>query len=164
MEAWRIERLAASDWARLRAVRLRALADAPDAFGTTLAQDEGRPLEEWAARLADQQGATFAASADGADIGVVTGHTLAADGNFAGLFGMWVAPSHRRLGVAGALVDAVVGWARDRRCSRLLLDVADANSGAVALYEKKGFRPTGVRGSLPAPRDQILEHQRSLEL
>jgi len=39
-------------WPAYRALRLRALEDAPDAFGSTLADESVRPPEEWAARLA----------------------------------------------------------------------------------------------------------------
>ncbi len=164
MPGWTIERLGPSEWERLRAVRLRALADAPDAFGTTLARDEARPPEEGSARLADPGAATFIAIADGEDAGLATGRDYEGQEGAAGLFGMWVAPSHRGRGIGGALVDAVVAWARARGSGRVLLDVADANAPAIALYERKGFQPTGVTGTLPAPREQITEHQRSLAL
>ena len=156
--------MAPDAWGRVRAIRLRALADAPDAFGTTLAQDEARPLGEWRARLEDPEAATFLASAGGRDAGLVTVRPYGESGGPAGLFGMWVAPEARGQGVGGALVDAVVAWARARGCARVLLDVADANPPAIRLYESRGFRPTGVTGSLPAPRERVLEHQRALEL
>jgi len=164
MQPCRIERLGASDWERVRAVRLRALAEAPDAFGTTFAQDEARPPEEWRARLADPRAATFVATADGKDVGLVTGRKYEGYDGAGGLFGMWVAPSHRGRGIARELIDAVVAWARDSGFNRLLLDVADANTAAIALYESKGFRSTGVTGTLPSPREHVLEHQRSLDL
>ncbi|HVR74152.1 MAG TPA: type II CAAX endopeptidase family protein, partial [Planctomycetota bacterium] len=47
---------------------------------------------------------------------------------------------------------------------RVLLDVADRNVQATRLFAKKGFAPTGATGSLPAPREHILEHQLGLEL
>ena len=39
------------EWPIYRDLRLRALGDAPDAFGSTLDQEEGRPGSEWARRL-----------------------------------------------------------------------------------------------------------------
>src|SRR5215217_4526412 len=45
---------------RLRELRLRALADAPDAFGATLAGDEARPPEFWEGQdvvIAERDGA-----------------------------------------------------------------------------------------------------------
>jgi len=164
MRPCQIERLGPSGWERVRALRLRALADAPEAFGTTFAQDDARPPEDWTARLADPHAATFIATANGKDVGLVTGREYEGYDGAGGLFGMWVAPSQRSRGIARELVDAVVAWARDSGFNRLLLDVADANTAAIALYESKGFRATGVTGTLPPPREHVLEHQRSLDL
>jgi [ribosomal protein S18]-alanine N-acetyltransferase len=51
-----------------------------------------------------------------------------------------VLPSRRRLGIGRDLVDRVVGGAKDRGCSRVLLEVAADNIAAIALYEGDGFR------------------------
>ena len=161
---WTIERMAPAGWERVRAIRLRALADAPDAFGTTLAEDEARPPGEWRARLEHPAAATFVATADGRDVGLATGRGWEGRDDVAGLFGMWVAPESRRLGIGQGLVDAVVGWARSAGYARVLLDVADGNIPASRLYGSRGFEANGVTGSLPAPRQHILERQMALEL
>jgi ribosomal protein S18 acetylase RimI-like enzyme len=77
---------------------------------------------------------------------------------------MWVAPEARGQGVGNALVDVVIEHARLSGATRLLLDVADDNRQAIALYARKGFVPNGTTGSLPAPRYHIREHQRELRL
>ena len=77
---------------------------------------------------------------------------------------MWVAPEIRRTGVAAALVELVIEWARTNGVSRLLLDVADENAPAIALYDRKGFKLNGEVGALPPPRQHIREHQRELRL
>jgi ribosomal protein S18 acetylase RimI-like enzyme len=162
-----IERAGPEAAVRVRAIRLRALADAPDAFGTLLAEDEARPLSEWIRRLEAPEAAVFLAVEAGRDVGIVFGRPYEDRGaveGAAGLFGMWVAPQTRRDGVGGALVDAVVGWARGAGYARVLLDVADGNVPAIRLYEARGFLPTGVRGTLPPPREHVLEHQRGREL
>ena len=53
-----IERLALDEGLRLRTIRLRALADAPDAFGSTYAEVAARPLESSPLRivLSERQG------------------------------------------------------------------------------------------------------------
>ena len=166
MPGWLIQRSTPDDWQRVRAIRLRALADAPDAFGTTLAEDEARPLAEWRERLTRGGSATFVATQveGGADVGLVTGAAYDGRAGDAGLFGMWVAAPFRGRGVASALVDAVIAWARASGYHRLLLDVGDDNLAAIRLYEAKGFVPTGARGSLPPPRDHVPEHERVLFL
>ena len=77
---------------------------------------------------------------------------------------MWVDPSARGQKVGEKLIDAIVSWARARGVSRLLLEVADDNAPAVALYDRRGFEPTGETGTLPPPREHIHEHRRSLKL
>lgn len=164
MKPWMIERLAADAWERFRAVRLRALAEAPDAFGRTLAEEEALAMVDWRARLESDRSATFVASTRSGDVGLVVGAGWDGIPSAAGLFAMWVAPEARGAGIGGLLVDAVIDWARGRGCERLLLEVADANQPAIALYRSRGFQPNGERGSLPPPREHLSEHQLCLLL
>jgi ribosomal protein S18 acetylase RimI-like enzyme len=157
-----IQRLSTDEALRLRYIRLRALADAPDAFGSTYAEVSTYPLEIWQQQL--REIATFVAIYDGKDVGLVR---CASDEQYhdtAWLISMWVAPEARGQGVGNALIDAVIESARSSGASRLLLDVGDHNQQAIALYVRKGFQPNGKTGSFPAPRNNIREHQRELRL
>jgi GNAT superfamily N-acetyltransferase len=158
----RLDRLTADEGARLRAIRLRALRDAPDAFSATLDDAASRRPEEWARQVVDLP--TFLAVRTGVDVGIVRCFRDSGWPRTAWLISMWVAPTIRRQGVGAALVDAVIGWARDSGVSRLLLDVADQNSPAIDLYARKGFVATGVTGTMPPPREHVREHQRELKL
>jgi GNAT superfamily N-acetyltransferase len=53
--------------------------------------------------------------------------------------GMGVVPRHRREGVGGALMRAVLEAARSRGVDRVRLEVIEQNDGARLLYEKLGF-------------------------
>ena len=55
-----------------------------------------------------------------------------------------VAPAARRQGVADALLSAITGFGREN-LSRLTLEVRASNAPAIALYEKHGFHPAGLR-------------------
>lgn len=157
-----IQRLAAHEGPRLRAIRLRSLAEAPDAFGSTCDEAAARTPDSWAAQLREIP--AFAAVVDGEDAGIVRGARDDSRADTAWLISMWVAPEVRGQGVGEALIDAVVRWARSSGARRLLLDVGDHNQPAIALYARKGFEPNGTTGSLPAPRNHIREHQRELRL
>ena len=148
----------------MRAVRLRALGDAPDAFWTTLAEDQARAPETWRAGLERASGATFVATLQGADVGLAVGAEYRGRERTAGLFGMWVAPEARRCGVASPLVEAVKAWARSAGYERIVLQVGDENAGARRLYARMGFVATGATGTFPAPRTHIREHEMALEL
>ena len=53
------------------------------------------------------------------------------------------APEHRRQGIAGALLDAVI--LRAGEDANYTLEVRVSNVGAIALYERYGFRGVGTR-------------------
>jgi ribosomal protein S18 acetylase RimI-like enzyme len=145
-----VRRVRAEEWERLRAIRLRALADAPMAFGSTLADEQTRPDEFWRGRAAggaaDNDRATFVAERDGAWVSI--GTCVLEEGGVgerpAWIFGMWVEPAVRRQGTAQALLRVLAGWARERGADVLNLHVTATNAPAIALYERLGFRATGA--------------------
>jgi GNAT superfamily N-acetyltransferase len=141
-----VERIGPSSWRRWRALRLRSLEEAPDAFGSSLARERAYGEAEWRSHL----GASWIAVADGIDVGLVAGgsHT---GSNLPWVYAMWVAPESRGTGVAEALLGAVVEWARSSGAAVLGLDVADRAPRARRCYERFGF----VAGTttFPMPRD-----------
>ncbi|MDJ0976822.1 MAG: GNAT family N-acetyltransferase [Planctomycetota bacterium] len=159
-----VERMQPEEWERVRTVRLRALADAPDAFWTTVEQDEQRPLDEWRTRLENPSAATFLAAGDADDLGIVTGIASPDEDGVAWLMSMWVDPGARGLGIGVALIEAVIAWAREKGFERLRLEVGTANVAATRLYERMGFVATGKTGHMPAPREDVAEHERELVL
>jgi ribosomal-protein-alanine N-acetyltransferase len=68
-----------------------------------------------------------------------------------------VAPSARRAGRGRGLLDAALAVARERRCSRVLLEVAADNAPALALYRTAGFEELHRRpGYYGAGRDALV--------
>ena len=133
----------AHEWRTYRDLRLRALADAPDAFARTLAEEQGRSDTEWSSLLASSVGSAWQISAvaelGARAVGLAYGRLEAESPGVARLYSMWVEPAARRSGVGRALVDAVVSWARSRSARRLVLQVTEGNAPAVHLYERAGF-------------------------
>ena len=141
----------AADWEALRRLRLRALADAPRAFASTLEAELIFPDDVWRRRAGDDPGsATFIASDGGADIGLARIFAEPDPPGRTHLVSMWVDPGHRRRGVARALIDRAIRWATDHQADELVLWVADQNAAARRLYERIGFRPAGERQPLPS--------------
>jgi RimJ/RimL family protein N-acetyltransferase len=143
----RVRRLEPGDWQLWRDVRLTALAEAPYAFGSTLAREQAFDEAAWRGRLAPANGMTAAAFLDGEPIGVIGGWSPAGTGTLL-LVALWVAPAARGHGAGDALVTEVAGWATEHRYPRVELRVADGNHAARTLFLRNGFIPTGRREPL----------------
>jgi GNAT superfamily N-acetyltransferase len=148
-----VEPLGPDDVGPLRDVRLRSLADAPGAFTSTYEREAAFDDATWRDRLVtcrwfvarSGSGGEAGTGPDGGTIGVVGGLTgWSDDPRSRQLVAMWVDPSHRRHGVARALLAAVAGWAADDGASRLELEVVVGNRAARTCYLGAGFRPAGT--------------------
>lgn len=145
------------DWETYREIRLAALADAPDAFGSTLALELERPEAKWRETLTIS--AVFLGRRDDKVLAIAGGFPKP-DGDTE-LWGVWAHPSTRGTGLAADVIRAVLDWAKDRK--QIAAWVGEKNPAAERLYTKLGFRRTGVRG--PLPRDaNIMEVELMLRL
>ncbi|MGC4109653.1 MAG: N-acetyltransferase [Nocardioides sp.] len=140
-----LRRLGPDDWETFREIRLRALADSPDAFGSTLEREQGFTEDDWRQRLA---GPVYV---------VVDPHPVSVGGIFEGeghlhVWGMWTDPDHRGRGHARSVLDAVIPSGAEA-----WLDVNLNNGAARAAYERYGFVGTGRREPLRPGSDQWME-------
>ena len=144
-----------------KAVRLRALEDAPHAFSSTYAKESQFADPEWLARaerMNGERGAGFLAMDGENACGIVGSFLDQNDPTRALLVSMWTAPSHRRQGVGHLLVEEVLNWARSRKVRTLLLMVTSNNESAMRFYERLGFSKTGY--TEPYPNDPaVIEYE-----
>ena len=154
MSAIAVHRVGPDEWERLRDIRLRALADAPAAFGSALARERSQPDRYWrdwaSGTRSGSRIATFIAIADDRWLALAAGIRSPEEPRTAALVSMWVDPALRRRGAAGALIEAVAGWARDQGARRLELWVTTTNAPARTLYLRSGFTPDGRTQPLPS--------------
>lgn len=141
--------LTPEDWPVWRDLRLKALAEAPYAFGSQLAdwQGKGDRVSRWRDRLALPGSYNVVAVLDGEPVGMASG-VPGGDGGAVELISMWVDPVARGRGVGDRLIDSIVRWAGRTGAGQLRLDVVEDNSAAIALYRRNGFRLTGEPASL----------------
>jgi len=167
LAAFSIRPFRADEWPAYRALRLRALADAPDAFSTMLDTQQELPPETWAARLsaaaASGKDCPLVAELHGERVGMAWTKVDADDPAIVNLFQMWVAPEARGQGVAAALLAEAVRWSGARGAQALQLGVNCANLPAVRLYERAGFVETGLREPF-RPGAAMTEQRMRLEL
>jgi ribosomal protein S18 acetylase RimI-like enzyme len=146
-----------------RAVRLRALEDAPQAFTSTYAKESQLAESEWLARaerMHGERGAGFLAMDGEQACGMVGAFLVESDPSSALLVSMWTAPTHRRRGVGRLLVEEVLKWAHLRKARTLLLMVTAGNESALRFYERLGFTRTGRSG--PYENDPaVIEYEMS---
>ncbi|MFC6577913.1 GNAT family N-acetyltransferase [Planomonospora parontospora] len=118
----------------------------PDIFRAEPAAEDLLPIFE--AHLAREDVRVFIAQVEGRPIGYALsiivdrpGDALMQARTFIILEHLAVASDAIRTGVGTALVDAVRATGRQMGCSRLLTEVWDFNTEAMAFYEKAGFVP-----------------------
>lgn len=122
----------------------------PDAFGSSAAERAALPLEWWEDRLVSTPLPTslVLGAFEGGELAGVVGlafETREKTRHKALLFGMYVPPRFRRLGLGRRLVLAALNEARARPGLRLVqLTVSETNRAARTLYEQCGFVKFGL--------------------
>ncbi len=138
-----VTRIRSDQWQILKNVRLRALEEAPYAFGTTLAGGKKRTDRDWQdmardhATLSDR--AYFMAYVGDNPCGMAGCYRTTSDTVV--LTAMWVAPEFRGQKIGGQIVRAVIEWAREGGATTLEAWVSEDNP-ARFFYQKIGFEET----------------------
>ncbi len=135
-------------------LRLDALETDPLAFGRTAAEHRATPISATAANLAEPRTTTVGAFVDRALVamGTYKPELSVTERHKGGIYGVYVAPAHRRTGLARALMRELIATARrDPAIEQLRVTVSTTQTGATALYRSLGFVSFGVE-----PR--ALEH------
>ena len=146
-----IRRFAAHEWRIYRDLRLRALADSPDAFGSTYEREAAREDAEWESRLRTGAAETvqmpLVAFVEQTPAGLAWARVDEHDPTVAHLFQVWVAPEYRGQGIGRLMTNTAIAWARDLGVGRLRLGVTPSHPAARHLYRQAGFVDVGE----PAP-------------
>jgi ribosomal protein S18 acetylase RimI-like enzyme len=145
------------EWRDLRDLRLRALQDAPDAYGSTFDEEVVDPDEAWQRRANRPDGIMVVAVDETLGyVGMASGGPAWEGLDGAALYGMWVDPAVRGQGVGAALIGVIASWAQAAGYDRLGLGVTIGNDAAARLYERLGFEDTGQRHPLRAGTDLTI--------
>jgi GNAT superfamily N-acetyltransferase len=136
-----VRRGGVEDAAALREIRLKSLADTPEAYGSTFDEAAGWDDARW--RDVAGRWVYFLAEAGDDVVGMASGGLHDIYPGTWWLFAMYVTAARRGTGVAELLVDVVGEWARSQGAPELYLQVTDLVPRARAFYEKVGFRSNG---------------------
>ncbi len=160
-----IRAFTADEWPLFKELRLRAVADSPDAFRGTHDEEAALDDEQWrdmvARTAAHPDGELFLATVDGRPAGI-TFVRIHRDDAEASIGSMWVAPEERGRGVSRHLLHAAVDFARAGGATAVRLAVTRDNGPAQRLYETLGFVPNGETEALRTGSDLVVQWMRRI--
>lgn len=152
-----IRRIAENEWLLFRDIRLRALKEAPYAFGATCEDALARSDESWQEQVqlsaSGNQRSTVLAFDETQCVGLAALYR-APDANEAQLFQMWVAPTCRKIGVGSQLVHQLLDWGRSVGIRFVTLGLTPENERTIAFYQSCGFE------LFDGPEDECGFHMR----
>lgn len=132
--------------AAFRHIRLEALENHPEAF----AAEYVRELEsDWEARLQRNLGGNaalflaFAGETVAGMAGIFLGDSAKVR-HSATIWGVYVSPAFRQMGIASRLLQACLDWGTANGVEIVKLAVVSTNEGARQTYERMGFRAYGT--------------------
>jgi GNAT superfamily N-acetyltransferase len=157
--SFQIRRAATGDEPVLRTLRMQALSESPEAFGSTLDREVARSTADWQRWLSPS--ATCILETATGPMGLAAGVPDAADPDMVSLMAMWVHPDLRGSGAADMLIDAVLAWAEAVGAHLIRLDVIQGNDRARRVYERHQFRP--IEGSGAKVRSVTLKAASDLD-
>ena len=131
-------KLTSTDAPRLRAIRLKALADSPSSFGADYVIESEKPINYWENYLRISNWCIVIS--DGEDIGLLEVSKAANDRNAdCWLSGWWIDKSYRGRGISKLMLDWLDQLCLEKGWSKQGLGVWPENDGAIAAYLKLGF-------------------------
>jgi RimJ/RimL family protein N-acetyltransferase len=163
-----IRQLRVDDAAAYAELRREMLLDSPLAFASSPSDDLFATLEATSEQLRRAPESVIFGAFDPDLVGAVglyrDRHVKSA--HKAHLWGMFVAPDHRRRGIAADLLNATLQYARDLTdVSWVQLGVSSAAPAARELYERFGFLPWGTEpDALRHDGQTVVEYHMALRL
>lgn len=135
------------DTSAFRALRLEALQDSPTAFSADYEINAARPESYFEDRLKELgEGGTIYFAWHGENLlgmcGIHRGESPKTQHN-ALIWGVYVTPGWRGLGIASALIEHCIAWGQAHGVKVLRLGVSTNNKAALRCYERCGFKVYG---------------------
>ena len=127
-----------NDFDRLRALRLAALKDTPDAFGAKYEDEVEKPILEWQDRLKNTNWCFVVA--DGVDVGLLAVDRAEKDRNSdCWLSSWWIHQDHRGSGIPKLMLNWLEQLCIEKKWKKIGLGVWPDNLRAISAYKKLGF-------------------------
>ena len=127
-----------NDFDRLRALRLAALKDTPDAFGAKYEDEAEKPILDWQNRLKNTNWCFVVA--DGVDVGLLAVDRAEKDRNSdCWLSSWWIWDEFRGSGIPKLMLNWLEQLCIEKKWEKIGLGVWPDNLRAISAYKKLGF-------------------------
>ena len=139
----------ADEWQAYRRLRLMALQQHPSFFGSDYAQNAAEPDRYWQERMANldpskQQILVAVAESQFVAMVMIRRYTDPKSSHQADLGGVYTDPTWRGYGLIRQLLGMAEAWAWQQSVQIIRLAVNVANTSAIQLYTRCGYRVYGV--------------------
>lgn len=142
-----IRRLVPQDAESYLTLRLKALQNSPESFGSTYEEEKDYSVDKYKIRFQSEDSFTFGAFEDGGLVGIIT---LVTEQRIklrhrATIVAMYVSPDMRGLGIGKALIIEAINKAKELQgVEQIYLTVVTTNKSAKKLYSLLGFEIFGT--------------------
>ena len=138
-----IRQLTSEDWPLWKSIRLEAVKQVPEAFGSSFEDEVLRSDADWQDSLKKSDIFGVFQGEDLVGTAGVFYHQQTKLQHKAGLFGVYMQPRCRGLGLAGKLIATVIEHAKTKAL-QLYCAVVVGNAPALKLYQHHGFVQIGI--------------------
>lgn len=123
-------------------LRLAALLEHPEAFGSSYEEEVEMSDKKFKERLSNPENVTLGAFKDRELVGMITLITSKRKKTYQNghIVSMIVSPLYRKQGIGQKLLEAIFIEARNLKIENLFLSVTSTNYPAINMYKKMGFR------------------------
>jgi len=140
----KIGMLTQEDWQPWKLLRLEALKNSPESFGSSYEEEANWPDLDFQNSLTKSD--IFGVFVDNSLVSCAGFYSLnSAKTKHRGvIWGMYTRPECRGQGIASALIQTIINHAKSHVTQQLHLTCVTSNLGAVAFYQKQGFKIYGT--------------------
>ncbi len=156
MDNFIIKQLTAEDWKIWKELRLEALKNSPESFGSSYEEEVNWPDLDFQNSLIKSD--IFGIFVDNSLVSCAGFYSLnSAKTKHRGvIWGMYTRPEYRGQGIASALIRTIISHAKSH-VAQLHLTCVTTNLGAVAFYQKHGFKIYGTEPRALKIRDTFFD-------
>lgn len=135
--------LTPKDWQQLADLRLAALQECPGNFGASYADEKDKTPESWQAWLKPEGKVIFGLFADDELIGMQGIATYREDSSAGIIWGSYIKPEYRGMGLSAHLYKACIDWGKDYLAwTKIIVSHREDNLASKNANQRFGFKYT----------------------